>query len=145
MPHCLNVVTDKSAASDALLKALSVPYPSPDSAVPHPISLPHTSRIYKTLLQGGHFSHAAQAVEQAPLFSAPAFAARFVQLVGREATVAMACGDGAFVVSALCLTVGENEEKTSLKNWFGEQTRKEIQDSSSKGAGVLFQQLKALG
>ncbi|KAI0916483.1 hypothetical protein AcV5_002965 [Taiwanofungus camphoratus] len=141
----LSAEGDKSAASDALLKALSVPYPSPDSAVPHPISLPHTSRIYKTLLQGGHFSHAAQAVEQAPLFSAPAFAARFVQLVGREATVAMACGDGAFVVSALCLTVGENEEKTSLKNWFGEQTRKEIQDSSSKGAGVLFQQLKALG
>ncbi|OBZ77915.1 Pumilio y domain family member 6 [Grifola frondosa] len=136
---------DKSAASDTLLKALSTQYPSQDPAAPHPISLPHTSRIYKTLLQGGHFSRTTSAIEPAPHFSSSAFAARFVQLVGRETTIAMAKGDGAFVISALCeqLMKEEAEETSVIRSWFDEDTLKEM-DKTTKGASLLLEMIQRL-
>ncbi|KAI0327732.1 ARM repeat-containing protein [Cubamyces sp. BRFM 1775] len=138
---------DKSAATDTLLKAISSPYPSTDLANPHPITLPHVSRLYKTLLQGGHFSHSTCTVEKSPRWSARDFASRFVQLVGRDVTVAMAKGEGAFVVAALCEQLAEHEgleERKTVKGWFGEKTRKEIQDAGGKGVNVLLESLKKL-
>ncbi|OJT15544.1 Pumilio -like domain family member 6 [Trametes pubescens] len=144
----LDAEGDKSAASDTLLQALSTPYPSNDPASPHPISLPHTSRLYKTLLQGGHFSHSTRAVERAPHFSARDFAARFVRIVGREPTVAMAKAEGAFVVAALCEQLAEHEdaaeERKTVKGWFGANTRKEIDAADGKGMNVLLESLKKL-
>ncbi|GBE84550.1 ARM repeat-containing protein [Sparassis latifolia] len=137
---------DKSAASDTLLKALAAPYPSDDPATPHPVSLPHTARMYKTLLQGGHYSHATRSVEREPLFSAPAFAARFVQLVGQEATVAMALGEGAFVVAAVCeqLATGDSDERTLLKSWFGRGVTQDISAAEGKGMGLLLEKIGML-
>ena len=138
---------DKSAATDTLLKAISSPYPSTDHANPHPISLPHVSRLYKTLLQGGHFSHSTRAVEKSARWSARDFASRFVQRVGRDVAVAMAKGEGAFVVAALCEQLAEHEgleERKTVKGWFGEKTRKEIQDAGGKGVNVLLESLKKL-
>ena len=138
--------TDKSAASDALLTALSSPYPSTDPAAPHPISLPHTSRLYKMLLQGGHFSQATRTVERSPRFSAPDFAARFVQRVGHDVTVALAQGEGAFVVAALCehLASGDAPERAAVKGWFDAKTRKAIEGGGGKGVAVLLGSLEKL-
>ena len=140
---------DKSAVSDSLLSALSAPYPSTDPANPHPISLPHTSRLYKTLLQGGHFSHSTRAIELAPRFSPRDFAVRFAQRVGRTNTVAIAQGDGAFVVAALCEQLAEHAadetaERAEVKGWFDKKTRKAIEGADGKGAKVLLESLERL-
>ncbi|KAI0827208.1 ARM repeat-containing protein [Trametes gibbosa] len=138
---------DKAAASDTLLQAFSVPYPTADPTNPHPISLPHTSRLFKTLLQGGHFSHSARAVEQSPNFSARDFAARFVKHVGSETTVAMAKGEGAFVVAALCEQLTEHEdaeERKTVKGWFDSKTLKALKDADGKGVKLLLESLKKL-
>ncbi|KAI1798466.1 ARM repeat-containing protein [Ganoderma leucocontextum] len=140
---------DKSAASETLLSALSVPYPSTDHANPHPISLPHTSRLYKTLLQGGHFSHSTRTIEHAPRFSSRDFAVCFVQRVGRANTVAMAQGAGAFVAAALCEQLAEHAAEevakhTEVKGWFDKKTRKAIEDGGGKGVKVLLESLEKM-
>ncbi|KAI0674047.1 ARM repeat-containing protein [Trametes maxima] len=138
---------DNSAASETLLKTLSTPYPSTEPANPHPISLPHTSRLYKTLLQGGHFSQSTRTIEQSPRFSAREFAVRFIQLVGRDITVAIAKADGAFVVAALCEQLASRddaEERNTVKGWFDAKTCKEIREADGKGANVLLESLKKL-
>ena len=143
----LTYLLDKTSASETLLKALCAPYPSSDPATPHAISLPHTSRIYKMLLQGGHFSHATKTVERASRFSARDFAVRFVQIVGRDSTVAMAQGDGAFVVAALCEQLAlhdDIDERKTVRGWFDEQTRKSVEAASPKGVNVLLEGVKKL-
>lgn len=156
---------DKTPAMRALLSALRAPYPSPDPEAPHPVDLPHTSRMYKTLMQGGHFSHAAKAIVPAPLWSPSAFAAEFVQtfrdadegehavvveddaVVGREVVRAMARGDGAFLLAELCERVraeGGDEERAVVRGWFGKKERKEIEASEVKGKKVLLEKIDAL-
>ena len=41
---------DKTAAMQTLITAVAHEYPSPQAEFPHPLDLPHTSRLYKTLL-----------------------------------------------------------------------------------------------
>ncbi|KAG6805592.1 hypothetical protein H0H93_004445, partial [Arthromyces matolae] len=79
----------KAAASRSLLKVISTSYPSADPSLQHPIDLPHTSRLYKTLLQGGHFNHATKSVEPAPGWDAGAFAKEFTEIVGKDVTIGM--------------------------------------------------------
>ena len=138
---------DKTAPSNTLLEALSAPYPSPDPSTPHPVSLPHTSRLYKTLLQGGHFSHSTRTIERSPRWSARDFAVAFVQVVGRDVAVAMAEGDGAFVVAALCEQLAEHAdvpERKTVKGWFDAKTRKAVEEKGGKGVKVLLESLKKL-
>ena len=73
-----------SAASDALLSALAFPYPSTDPANPHPISLPHTSRLYKTLLQGGHYSHSTKSIIPAPVSAFSPIQFAYTWLLGHD-------------------------------------------------------------
>ena len=59
----------------------------------------------------------------------------------------MGKGNGAFVVAELCeaLVRGEQEEgRQTLKKWFGEDVRKEIEGSDVKGKNVLLEKLAAL-
>ncbi|KAI0746468.1 ARM repeat-containing protein [Daedaleopsis nitida] len=138
---------DKSAPSNTLLEALSAPYPSPDPSTPHPISLPHTSRLYKTLLQGGHFSQSTRTIERAPRWSAREFAVNFVRVVGRDVAVAMAEGDGAFVIAALCEQLAEHadvQERKTVKGWFNAKTRTAVEEKGGKGVNVLLESLKKL-
>ncbi|KAJ6535965.1 armadillo-type protein [Mycena vulgaris] len=95
---------DKTAASQTLLRAVSAAYPCDDHS-PHPIDLPHSSRLYKTLLQGGHFNRAAAGVEKASGWGARAFAEQFMDAVGKEVCVVMCTAgecNGAFVIAELC-------------------------------------------
>ncbi|KAH9960681.1 ARM repeat-containing protein [Russula dissimulans] len=124
---------DKEAAMEALLTPLNAPYPS--DGQPHHIDLPHTSRLYKVLLQGGHFSHATNAVVTRPNFNPSAFATVFLRHVKPVDIAAMARGGGAFVIAALseriavggtpeernrlseCLAGLKGEEDKSIKGW----------------------------
>ena len=130
---------------------ISPSYPSSDAAArPHPIDLPHTSRMYKTLLQGGHFSHASRTVERVPGWDTAAFAAGFVRAVGQEVTVAMCAqgeGNGAFVVAELCEALmrdSGSEERTTVKGWFGDAVRKAVEEGKAKGKKVLLDKVGIL-
>lgn len=130
---------------------ISSSYPSSDVAVgAHPIDLPHTSRMYKTLLQGGHFSHASRTVERVPGWDATAFATEFVRAVGEEVTVAMCAegeGNGAFVVAELCEALIRDpgkEERTTVKRWFGDVAKKAVEEGKAKGKKVLLDKVEIL-
>jgi len=67
-----------------------------------------------------------------------------MKIVGREVTLQMAKGDGAFVVAELCVRIlerGSDEEKSSLKDWFQEADIREIEESQAKGKKVLLEKL----
>ena len=136
-------VSDKTAATTTLLKALA----SPSIPDPHPIDLPPTSRLYKTLLQRGHFNHTTNSVEC--VSDTVSFASQFVSIVGKDATVTMCVGEGngAFVVAELCeaLVRGELiEEKAEVKRWFGKKIVKEIEAGQAKGKKVLLEKIALL-
>jgi len=139
----LHAEGDKTAATTTLLKALA----SPSIPNPHPIDLPPTSRLYKSLLQGGHYNHTTNAIER--VSDTAVFASQFVKTVGRDATVAICVGDGngAFVVAELCeaLVRGElSEEKVTVKEWFGEKVVQEIEAGQAKGKRVLLEKIALL-
>ena len=139
--------SDKCAATNVILKTLTSPYPSEDPAHPHAIDLPHTSRMYKTFLQGGHFSHETKSISPSPSFSASAFASTFLRVVGREMTLQIAKGNGAFVVAELCERIrveGTDDERATLKTWFGEGALKDIEESDAKGKRVLLEKVSML-
>jgi pumilio family protein 6 len=140
-------VVDKSAAIEALLQPLSSPYPSPDPSTPHPIDLPHTSRLYKTLLQGGHFSHTTRTITRSPYFSPSAFTSAFIKIVGEETIGALGRGDGAFVVAELLERVneeGSESEKRILKGWFEGGLRNKLESGEGRGRKVLLEKIAKL-
>ena len=131
----------------ALAEAFASPYPSEDPTRPHPIDLPHTSRMYKSLLQGGHFSHSEKSVLRSTAFSPSEFASLFLSTVGKDATLAIAQGDGAFVVTELLERIreeGSDEEKKQVKGWFDDAFVAGMRDSEAKGKNVLVEKIKAL-
>ncbi|KAG5644467.1 hypothetical protein DXG03_008368 [Asterophora parasitica] len=143
---------DKTSASKSLLRAIAASYPSADASLSHPIDLPHTSRLYKTLLQGGHFSHAAKSVEHAEGWDAGAFAAEFVNIIGKDVTIGMCTlgeGNGAFVVAELLETLIRGGDKSTIerekvKGWFGVEANKAVEDGTAKGKKVLLEKLALL-
>jgi pumilio family protein 6 len=142
-----SLYTDKSLAMKALAEALAPRYPSEDPARPHPIDLPHTSRMYKSLLQGGHFSHSTKAVVRTSTFSPSEFASIFLSAVGRDTTLSIAQGDGAFVVAELLERIreeGSDEEKKKVRKWFDDAFVARVKDSEVKGKNVLVEKIQAL-
>ena len=142
-----DTLTDKSSAMKALAEALASPYPSEDDARPHLIDLPHASRMYKSLLQGGHFSHSEQTVVRAPSFSPSEFASVFLSIVGERTTIAISQGDGAFVVAELLERIredGSDEQRKTVRGWFDDAVVARLRDSEAKGKHVLVDKIKAL-
>ncbi|KAI6038567.1 armadillo-type protein [Pisolithus marmoratus] len=138
---------DKFAAISALIQPLASTYPSDDLSRPHSIDLPHTSRMYKSLLQGGHFSHTAKVVERTALFSPADLASIFISTVGKETTLAMAQGDGTFVVAELLRSVQEecsDELKKQVKRWFSKSFVSSIRNSEVRGKDILIEKILAL-
>ena len=61
--------------------------------------------------------------------------------------MAIAQGNGAFVVAELCRRVsveGRDEEKRLLRTWFTEGVSRDIQDKEMKGKSVLLGSIDAL-
>jgi pumilio homology domain family member 6 len=130
---------------DALLRPLAASYPSSEGEPTHPIDLPHTARLYKTLLQGGHFSRTQDAVERSARFDARSFAEAFVRIVGKKCTLAMAQGGGTFVVSELLERIkneGGDAARAELKSWFDGFALEN--DENVKGWQVLVDKVNAL-
>lgn len=158
---------DKTSATSALLRPLCTPYPSSQPGDLHPIDLPHTSRLYKTLLQGGHFNHATQKIEYIPSWDAVRFAITFVNTIDKDVivnTCTKGSRSGAFVVAELCSTLckmrGEGNEmqvvdeeledargqaRKLIKEWFTEEVLELIQrPEEMKGRKVLLEALDRL-
>jgi len=143
---------DKSKASETLLSFIAAPYAPSDpdvkftNAKPHLIDVPHSCRLYKTLLQGGHFSQQSKSVVRvrAETFSPAAFAATWVRTVGRDNTRAIAKGGGAFVVAALLEIIkadGGDAEKREVGAWFDKGFKKELDEGETKGKNILLEVL----
>ncbi|EAU87141.1 puf family RNA-binding protein [Coprinopsis cinerea okayama7 len=147
----LNAEGDKSSAIASLLSAITIPYPPDEiSKDAHPIDLAHTSRLYKTLLQGGHYNHKTQSIEPARDWKPAAFAVQFVNTLGKDLVVAMCTKgeqNGCFVVAELCQALvsgDEKEARKSVKEWFTKEVRKTVEDSEARGKKVLLEKLELL-
>ncbi|KAI6004365.1 armadillo-type protein [Pisolithus orientalis] len=143
----LHAEGDKSAAISALIQPLASTYPSDDPSRLHPIDLPHTSRMYKSLLQGGHFSRSTKVVERTTLFSPAELASAFLSTVDKETTLAMAQGNGAFVVAELLQRIQEecsDESKKKVKRWFSKSFVSNIRNSEVRGKDILIEKILAL-
>lgn len=133
---------DKTQAINALLSALS--------ADPSIISIGHTSRLYKTLLQGGHFSQSTKRITNSPVFAPGAFASAFLAQVPEGAIREMARGDGAFIVAELIERVraeGSEEDRARLVEVFGKagkKVRKEVESGQPRGWNVLVKKLELI-
>ncbi|KAF8996016.1 puf family RNA-binding protein [Cyathus striatus] len=143
---------DKSEAISTLLTPFSSHYPS-TSSDPHPIDLPHTSRAYKTLLQGGHFNHRTKSVTPSPAWDATAFAVALVETVDKGVCVnACTKGEtgGLFLMAELCTAlVNAKDDKAvdareDIKKWFSGDVRKEIEAGEARGKKALLEQLDRL-
>ncbi|KAI9457592.1 ARM repeat-containing protein [Lactarius psammicola] len=136
---------DKGAAIEALLSPLETDYPS--EGPPHPIDLPHTSRLYKALLQGGHFSHDTNAIESRPNFEPSAFATAFLRHVTPANIIAMARGGGGFVIAALVerVVASGTPEECSILNKCLAGLKAEVEGRQIKGSSVLSEGISLLG
>jgi len=129
------------------LLPLSAPYPSVDVTKPHVIDLPHTSRVYKSLLQGGHFNHTTKTVDRVPSWNSQTFGVALVESVDGDVITGMCTkGDrnGAFVVAELCAALEDGDAKAQLRKWFSKSVRKEIENGEGKGKKVLLDKLDSL-
>jgi len=141
----INISSDKTGAVETILKALS-----PEAAVPDLLSRAPTNRLYKTLLQGGHFNRESNLVERVPstLWDTTSFAQKFIAIVGQQATTQMCLGEGhgTFLVAELCdaLIRGDSPDRTKLKKWFDDKIKKTIKSEDVKGKQVLLEKLEAL-
>ena len=145
----LTYLPDKSGAIQTLLKTLA----SPSIPEPRAIDLPPTSRLYKALLQGGHYNHTTNTIERVDdsIWDSSKFAALFVDVVGSEAIVTMCVGDGngAFVVAELFEALargGENtsKEREKVKGWFTPLVVEQIEAGDAKGKRVLVEKFSSL-
>jgi len=133
---------DKTQVTNALLTTLSTN--------PSIISTGHTSRLYKTLLQGGHFSLSTQSISRSPVFAPEAFAVAFLTHVPQATIREMARGDGAFIVAELIARVreeGSEEGRVRLVEVFGkagEAVREEVERSKPRGWEVLVSKLEGI-
>ncbi|KAJ7715530.1 NUC119 domain-containing protein [Mycena metata] len=118
---------DKTGVIETLLHAASAAYPCAEEDAPHPIDLPHAARLYKTLLQGGHFNRSSGATEQSTAWDGAALTVKFVEavLMGKEEEEA-------------------KEARKTLKGWFGKEVVKEIEGGETKGKKVLLEKIAAL-
>lgn len=145
--HSPMLYTDQAAATKTLLELIASPYPAPTTP-PHPMDASHVERLYKTLLQGGHYDRSSKSITKPSSFSPSAFASSFLAALGRDVIVAMARGGRAFVVAGLCRRVsteGTDEERMLLRTWFTEKgVSMDIRAKEMKGKDVLLGSINAL-
>lgn len=130
-----------------LLQLLRRPYPA-TGEFPHLIDVPHSCRVYKTLLQGGHYSQRDKRVERvsAGSYNPLSFASLWLATLDCQETRAFGKGGGAFVIAALieCVTVeGSDDDKRTMASWFDEQYRKEVEEGQTKGKHILLDAFSA--
>lgn len=140
----------------SLITLLKRPYPSSPPDPQHIIDIPHASRTYKTLLQGGHYSHAEGAVtrpspsppsDSTPSFDPSAFASRWLNTIDSNTTKAIGLGGGTFVLAALVDIIrkeGSEEDRKALAGQLDRAYAKEVEKSEVKGKKVLLDALNSV-
>ncbi|ELU37467.1 puf family RNA-binding protein [Rhizoctonia solani AG-1 IA] len=142
-------------ALDALLSPISSPYAPPDpesdlsdpTITTHILNLSHASRLYKTLVQGGHYNQQTKSIErseQAPK-SVPK---KFMYVAGKENVVSMALGEGGFIVAEVVGKLkdeGDYDDLKEIRSWFKKDARDKLGKGDIRGSwgggGVLSIQL----
>ena len=108
----------------------------------------HVSRLYKTLLQGGHYNQATKTVDVCPYFDPLAFAQAFVMAANKEDVIQMTVTGGAFVTIELVQALRKGgdglAELDTLQSWLDEAARSRIQKSDTKGRDLLLQNIALL-
>ncbi|KDN34057.1 hypothetical protein RSAG8_12845, partial [Rhizoctonia solani AG-8 WAC10335] len=143
---------DKSKALDALLIPISSAYtpPEPESdlsdptTVTHILNLSHASRLYKTLIQGGHFNQQTKEIERSEQ-AAEDVAGKFMHAAGKENVTSMALGEGGFVVAEVIGKLKEegNQEKLKeIRSWFKQDIREQLSQGNIRGSAVLLERLR---
>lgn len=134
-PPAPNADADGDVDSDA----------SEPAAQTHILNLTHASRLYKTLIQGGYYDKKLKRTERAE--HAPKGVARaFMHAAGKDNTVAMALGEGTFIVAELMDKLkeeGHDEELKELRSWFGKDVRGTLSKGDVRGSAVLLERLNA--
>ncbi|CAE6377945.1 unnamed protein product [Rhizoctonia solani] len=143
---------DKSKALDALLAPISSPYapPGPESDLSDPtisthiLNLSHASRLYKTLVQGGHFNQQNKKIEHSE--QAPKEVARkFMHAAGKENVMSMALGEGGFVIAEVIGKLkdeGDQEGLKEIRSWFKKDVREKLSKGDIRGSAVLLERLR---
>jgi pumilio homology domain family member 6 len=103
--------------------------------------------MYKTLLQGGHYSHQQKLVSKVSdsIFSPIGFARTWLANVDPEQTKSIGLGGGAFVLAALIEAVcknGTDEDKNVLRGQLDDEFIEKVKKSDVKGKQVLLDALK---
>ncbi|QRW21075.1 pumilio homology domain family member 4 [Rhizoctonia solani] len=143
---------DKSKALDALLSPISSPYAPPDpesdlsdpTITTHILNLSHASRLYKTLVQGGHYNQQTKSIErseQAPK-SVPK---KFMYVAGKENVVSMALGEGGFIVAEVVGKLkdeGDYDDLKEIRSWFKKDARDKLGKGDIRGSAVLLERLR---
>ena len=137
-------MTDKTAAVKALSAPLQVPY-ADDS---HILRLPHATRIYKTLLAGGHFDSETSSVEIVDSdlrsqFAQAVWLAITSEEAGGESNLRdMVLGDVAFVLIEL-INALKDEQKVDVSRILGGSVD-QIRAGTAKGSSALADLLDSL-
>ncbi len=137
---------DSTAASTALLSTL-IPQDDDRETLPS-INSSHVARLFKSLLQGGHFSQSSGSVEKSPYFDAGAFTRAFLHVLGEERIVEMSKSGGTFVVVELLQAVSTDEqlaqERALVRSWFTSEVKEQIRNSDVKGRELLIEKIEQL-
>ncbi|KAH7323362.1 armadillo-type protein [Rhizoctonia solani] len=143
---------DKSKALDALLAPISNPYTAPEpefdlsdpTITTHILNLSHASRLYKTLVQGGHFNQQSKQIERSE--QAPKnVAGKFMHAAGKENVISMTLGEGGFIVAEVIGKLKEEEDQENLKeirSWFRKDTKEQLSKGDIRGSAVLLERLR---
>jgi pumilio family protein 6 len=70
-----------------------------------------------------------------------------MSVVGKDLTVSMAGGEGAFIIAEFLHRIkeeGSTDEKRTVKDWFGEDNVERLKKSETKGRNVLLDKINAL-
>ncbi|KAF8671507.1 hypothetical protein RHS04_08295 [Rhizoctonia solani] len=143
---------DKSKALDALLSPISSPYAPPDpesdlsdpTITTHILNLSHASRLYKTLVQGGHYNQQTKSIERSE--QAPkSVAKKLMYAAGKENVVSMALGEGGFIVAEVVGKLkdeGDHDDLKEIRSWFKKDARDKLGKGDIRGSAVLLERLR---
>jgi len=141
----LSTEGDKSKAVNAIV-ALAAGDPS-DAG--HIINLSYTARVYKTLVQGGHYNAKEKKLEGklrlAPYLTVVVdsehyFAKTFYQGI-KSHVVAWAIGPGSFVIVALLETLPQGETKSLVSQLKENRASLTKHSSANKGTKIIVEKL----
>ncbi|KAF8751134.1 hypothetical protein RHS01_08716 [Rhizoctonia solani] len=141
-------IQSAGCSSFPYLKPIRSPDPESDLSDPtittHILNLSHASRLYKTLVQGGHYNQQTKSIErseQAPK-SVPK---KFMYVAGKENVVSMALGEGGFIVAEVVGKLkdeGDYDDLKEIRSWFKKDARDKLGKGDIRGSAVLLERLR---